>query len=153
MADDELNVGILLNTTDAKRELDQIGEEVKSTNNSLEKTKENSRDTMLMAINVIRNSYGILRGALKAAGITIDSITNAVITATLQMGQQFYTLATAQSVTPGMQWAAVITAIQAGIIIASAVNQEKESKQISQEIEATNLILNGINSIIGGMNF
>jgi len=153
MSEENLNVGILLNTQEAKQQLKDVNDQVQRTNQELNQTKQNSRDTMIMAIGVIRNSYGILRGVLKAAGVTVDSITNAVITATLQMGQQFYTLATAQSVTPGMQAAAVITALQAGIIIASAINQEKEAKDISREIEATTLILGNVNSIIGGMNF
>jgi vacuolar-type H+-ATPase subunit I/STV1 len=150
---EELNVGILLDTSEAQKQLNEINTAVKQTNGNLDITKQEARDTLNMAMSAIRGTYSILRGVLKSAGISIDAVTNAVIQASMMAGQQLITLATAQSVTPGMQAAAVISFIQAGVIIAMAVQQEKEAKDISREIESAQSIVSGVNSIIGGINW
>jgi hypothetical protein len=142
---EEFNVGIILDTSEAKRDVEEINHEVNQANHELEETKRSARDTMIMTMTVVRSSYAILRGVLIASGMTIDAVTNAVIQSTLRLGQQFYTIATAQSVTPGMQAAAIITAIQAGIIIASAIQYEEDRKKATDTIQATNLMLNGMN--------
>jgi len=152
MSEENLNVGIILDTTDAKRDLNEIDAQTKKVNLELEKTKENTRDTMVQTISVVRASYGILRGVLKAAGITTSSVTNAVIQAMFMSAQAFAKLAAAETKTPFMQAAAIITAIQAGVIIAQAMQAEKESKDISREIEATSLILGNVNMMMGVFN-
>jgi hypothetical protein len=152
MSEENLNVGIILDTTDAKRDLNEIDAQTKKVNLELEKTKENTRDTMVQTISVVRASYGILRGVLKAAGITTSSVTNAVIQAMFMSAQAFAQLAAAEAKTPFTQAAAIITAIQAGVIIAQAMQAEKESKDISREIEATSLILGNVNMMMGVFN-
>jgi len=153
MSEEDLKIGILLDTRQAKQELRDIEGEKKEMDKGLEETRDKARDTMMMTFGVVRSSYQLLRGTLRAAGITIDAVTNATIQSLINVGQQFYKLATAKAVTPGMQAAAVVTFIQSAIIIAQAMQYEKESKEISRNIETTNAMLNGINGIIGSINF
>lgn len=153
MSEENLNVGIILDTTAAHQQLAAVEAQASQVNQEVNTLSTNARETIRVTVGLMRSTYGMLRGALRAAGVTVDAITNAVVSATIQLGEQFLLIATAEAVTPGMKAAAVITAIQAGIIIASAVQMEKEKKERQRSIEATNLIINNVNSFVGWLNY
>jgi len=148
----ELDVTIKLDVSGAKRELSEVDKQTTKAKADLKELKQNARDTAMLTITVLRTSYGILRGVLRAAGITIDAVTNAIVQSTLTFAQQLATVATAASVTPGMQAIAVIAAIQYGLVLGSAIVAKREGEKTSQDIETINMIFGSMNGMIGGFN-
>jgi hypothetical protein len=157
MSENEMNVGIILDTSKAKAELNEVESQKKVADAGLEQTKQNARDTMQVSFAVVRSSYQLLKGILKAAGVTVDGITNAVIMSTLNVGQQLYTIGTAYTtagaVNPMMMAVGIATLVQSGLVINAAINQEQQSKETMRQIEITNDIMGGIVGMIGAIHY
>lgn len=153
MSEENFNLSIILDTNEAQNQLKDIEQKTKNADVALEEVKKKSRETTIAVISIIRVSYGILRGVLRASGITIDAVTNAVIQSALMMGQQMYTIATAQAVTPGMAAAAIITGIQAGVVMGTAFAAQGKAADITRDIETANMIIGNVNAMVGLMHF
>lgn len=153
MSEEIENLGILLDTSKAMEDLRAVENKKQEIDAGLKKTQQNTRDTVQMAITAFEVGWDMTRGVLKLAGISISGVTNAIVRSVFAIGKQLYTLATSQAVTPGMQWAAALTFVQAGITIASAIAYENESQQAMRTIEGTNMIISNVNWIIGRLNY
>lgn len=148
----ELDVVLTLDISGAKKQLTEVEIQAAKARKDLAKARQDARDTLMLSITVLRTSYGILRGVLRASGITIDAITNAVIQSTLTFAQQLAVIGTAAAVTPGMQAIAVIAAIQYGIVLGSAINAKIQGQKSAEELETINMIFGNVNGMIGGFN-
>ena len=136
-----------------KSELDAAENQRAQLDDNLKTTKEKAITTARFAMNVISSSYEMLKGVLELGGITIDRITNAIVTSSLQVGNMLLNIASAETVTPGMQAAAVITFLQAGFIIGSAIQMQQNSQSNLQQLAGIRNVFGSVNSFIGRLNY
>lgn len=151
------NLGILLDTSQAMNDLNAVESKRLEVETGLKTTQDNTRMTKAMAFAVAAQSWEMLRGVLKLAGVTISEVTNAVVRSTLNVGNSLYQVAAAYAaagtVNPFMAAAAITTMIQAGVVIGSAIALEGQNQQAMKYISASNSILHGVNGFIGYMNW
>lgn len=157
MSDQIENLGIILNTNQAMNELNAVEAKRQQVEGGLKSTQDNTRMTKAMAFAVAAQSWDMLRGVLKLAGVTISEVTNAVVRSTLNVGNSLYQVAAAYAaagtVSPFMAAAAITTMIQAGIVIGTAIALDGQNQQAMKYISASNSILHGVNGFIGTINW
>lgn len=147
------NLGIMVDTSKAMADLRAVDKVKQQTDLELTQTRMAARDTWYMAMRVIRESWGMLRGLLMGMGITVSQVTNAIVQSAFRIGQTMITIGTAEAVTPGMEIAAAITLTQAALVIAQAYQAEKSGKTSMEEISSTNLMLGNMSRMVGDYNY
>lgn len=143
------NLGILLDTAKAQQDLTDVERKRQRTDALLTQTQEKSKTTWMDAVRVARASWGILSNILQIAGVTISQTLNANIRAMFLIGQQTARIAAAEALTPGMAVAAALTFVQAGLMVASAYEAERKSKELSKEMKDAQQMFHAVNMIIG----
>lgn len=150
---DEFTLGVILDTQKAMHDLRMVESERQRVEAGLRQTQENTNKTKINAIEAFQIGWGVTRGILKIAGISISGVTNAIINSVLAVGAELYKLAHIQAVTPGMQISAALTIASAITTIASAVSFENDAQQAMNIIHGTNAIISEVNWIIGRLNY
>jgi len=143
------NLGILLDTSKAQQDLNDVERKRQQADGLLNQTQAKSKTTWMDAVRIARASWGILSNILEIAGVTLSQTLNANIQAMFLIGQQTARIATAEALTPGMAIAAALTFVQAGLMVASAYEAERKSKELSKELKDAQQMFHAVNRIVG----
>ena len=143
------NLGILLDTSKAQQDLNDVERKRQQADGLLNQTQAKSKTTWYDAVRIARASWGILSNILEIAGVTLSQTLNANIQAMFLIGRQTAAIAAAEVLTPGMAVAAALTFVQAGLMVASAYEAERKSKDLSKELKDAQQMFRAVNMIIG----
>jgi hypothetical protein len=150
---ERLDLGILMDVEQSRRDLRSVEDQRQRVNTGLEQTQQKAKTTWNDAMRVARASWAIFDNIMEMAGFGLSAVSKAIVNSVFLIGQQFSRIAAAEAVTPGMQLAAVITAVQAGFMIASAWQSEQKLKEESATLRNAQQIFHGINMIVGNFAY
>jgi len=132
-----------LDTSEAKEQLAELDE-----------AREHSQDSINSLLSAARTTYMITSNITRAAGGSISTIFDAVITTGLASISILSSIYTAYTMGGPIGWIqAGIGFASLGILIASVSAAQAKQSQTESQLRAANMALMGVNNLIGDFHF
>jgi hypothetical protein len=157
MSDELNNYLLLIDTSKAHGELEELEAERKALEEKIRKTTEESKKelqrTWMKAVSVMQGTWSSIETIMRAAGVSIPTLYRTVITSAFAAAKILIPIFTAMELTPATIIQGTIGLTQIGVAIAAAIMAQREEKYAAEGLSNLNTGLSGISSLIGTWNF